>query len=67
MVSLIGLLFAYKGNHFFANKQISCCFSIYFGKSWVGLQFLASAELVIFFGKEHIFFLMAFCQRQRTD
>ena len=26
MVSLSGLLFAYKGNQFFANIQISCCF-----------------------------------------
>ena len=30
MVSLSGLLFAYKGNHFFANKQISCCFFFLF-------------------------------------
>ena len=25
-----GLLFAYKGNHFFANIQISCCFFFLF-------------------------------------
>ena len=30
MASRSGLLFAYKGNHFFANKQISCCFFFLF-------------------------------------
>ena len=30
MASRSGLLFAYKGNQFFANKQISCCFFFLF-------------------------------------
>ena len=30
IASRSGLLYAYKGNHFFANKQISCCFFFLF-------------------------------------
>ena len=38
MVSRSGLLFAYKGNHFFANKQISCCFFFLFREELGGGQ-----------------------------
>ena len=36
MASRSGLLFAYKGNHFFANKQISCCFFFLFREEFFG-------------------------------
>ena len=62
-----GLLFAYKGNHFFANIQISRCFFYLFREELGGFAVFSKCRISYFFGKEHIFFLMAFCQRQRTD
>ena len=52
-----GLLFAYKGNHFFANIQISCCFFYLFREELDGFAVFSKRRISYFFWKgAYLFF-----------
>ena len=56
MVSLSGLLFAYKGNHFFANKQIFCCFFFLFREELGGFAVFSKRRISYFLERSISFF-----------